>query len=93
MEILSASDVGHQLASRPAWKMERGSLIRLLEFPNFAKALEFVDKVGAEAEAMGHHPDIEIKYNKVRLALISHDAGCLTDLDFQLAAAIDSLLL
>lgn len=92
MELLSASDVGHQLASRPAWKMERGSLVRQVEFADFAKALEFVNKVGAEAEAMGHHPDIEMKYNKVRLSLISHDAGGLTDTDFELAAAIDNLL-
>lgn len=92
MELLSASDVGHQLASRPEWKMERGSLVRQFEFPDFVKALEFVNKVGTQAEAMGHHPDIEIKYNKVRLSLISHDAGGLTDTDFELAAAIDNLL-
>lgn len=92
MELLSASDVGHQLASRPEWKMERGSLVRQLEFPDFAKALEFVNRVGVEAETMGHHPDIEIRYNKVRLTLISHDAGGLTNRDFELAAAIDNLV-
>ncbi len=92
MEVLSASDVDHQLASRPAWKVERGNLVRQFEFSDFSKALEFVNRVGVEAETVAHHPDIDIRYNKVRLSLISHDAGGLTNRDFELAAAIDNLV-
>lgn len=92
MQLLSASDVGHQLAARHTWKIERGSLVRSFEFPNFSSALLFVNRVGEQAERIGHHPDIEIKYNKVRLSVVSHDAGGLTDLDFELTATIDTLL-
>ena len=53
--------------------------------------MHFVNSVAEMAEGAGHHPDIDIRYNKVRLALISHDAGGLTERDFDLAAAIDSL--
>lgn len=92
MEALSASEVSHQLAARPSWKMEKGHLIRQFDFADFAKALEFVNRVGELAEEMAHHPDIEINYNKVRLSLVTHDAGGLTNQDFQLAAAIDNLV-
>jgi 4a-hydroxytetrahydrobiopterin dehydratase len=91
MGLLNASDLRNQLASHPAWNIDRQSLVRQFVFPDFSKALEFVNKVGAEAEVMGHHPDIEIHYNKVRLSLVSHDAGGLTNRDFKLAAAIDNL--
>jgi 4a-hydroxytetrahydrobiopterin dehydratase len=92
MELLSESALRNQLASRPLWNIERDTLVRQFVFPDFVKALQFVNKIGAEAETMGHHPDIEIKYNKVRLVLTSHDAGGLTNLDFELAAAIDNLV-
>ncbi len=61
-------------------------------FPDFAAALAFVNRVGTAAEQAGHHPDIDIRYNRVRLALVSHDAGGLTEKDFALAATIDALL-
>jgi 4a-hydroxytetrahydrobiopterin dehydratase len=50
-----------------------------------------VNSVGELAEKAGHHPDIDIRYNKVRLALITHDAGGITAKDFELAAAADKL--
>jgi 4a-hydroxytetrahydrobiopterin dehydratase len=53
--------------------------------------MAFVNQVAEKAEKAGHHPDIDIRYNKVRLALVSHDAGGLTERDFDLATGIDSL--
>jgi 4a-hydroxytetrahydrobiopterin dehydratase len=50
-----------------------------------------VNRVGELAEQAGHHPDIDIRYNRVRLALISHDAGGLTEKDFDLAVQVQSL--
>jgi 4a-hydroxytetrahydrobiopterin dehydratase len=50
-----------------------------------------VNKVGELAEHAGHHPDIDIRYNKVRLALVTHDAGGITEKDFDLAAKADEL--
>lgn len=92
MPILTRDDVREKLKHIPEWKEERGEIVRMLTFPNFASSIHFVNAVAAKAEAAGHHPDIDIRYNKVRLALVSHDAGGLTQRDFDLAGAIEDLL-
>jgi 4a-hydroxytetrahydrobiopterin dehydratase len=92
MPLLDKDEVQERLGSLPDWREHEGEIVRLLEFPDFVAAMDFVNSVAAKAEAAGHHPDIDIRYNKVRLALVSHDAGGLTQRDFDLAAAIDSLL-
>ena len=66
-------------------------LTRTFEHKDFVAALSFVNRVGGLAEKAGHHPDIDIRYNKVRLGLVTHDAGGLTSKDFDLAAAVDNL--
>ena len=93
MPLLDKDEVQERLNSLPDWKEQHGEIVRYLEFPDFVMAMDFVNSVAAKAEAAGHHPDIDIRYNKVRLALVSHDAGGLTQRDFDLAAAIDGLLL
>lgn len=92
MPLLDKDEVQERLSSLPDWRELRGEIVRQLEFPDFVAAMDFVNSVAAKAEAAGHHPDIDIRYNKVRLALVSHDAGGLTQRDFDLAAAIDGLL-
>jgi 4a-hydroxytetrahydrobiopterin dehydratase len=75
----------------PEWK-RRGEVIRrTFEFADFKAALRFVNAVGRAAESMQHHPDIDIRWNRVRLALTTHDAGGLTTLDVDLAAKCDRL--
>ena len=91
MAALSQSDVESRLQSIPAWRVEGGELTRTIERKDFVAALAFVNRVGDLAEKAGHHPDIDIRYNKVRLGLVTHDAGGLTSKDFDLAAAIDRL--
>ncbi|MGC8548314.1 MAG: 4a-hydroxytetrahydrobiopterin dehydratase [Acidobacteriaceae bacterium] len=91
MPVLAASAVQEKLATLKNWKLEGEEIVRTLQFPDFPAAIQFVNKVAEKAEAAGHHPDIDIRYNKVRLALVSHDAGGLTDADFNMAAAIDKL--
>lgn len=91
MSVLGASAIQQMLKSIPDWKVEGGEIVRTYTFTNFIHSLEFVNLVGKKAEEMGHHPDIDIRYNKVRLALASHDAGGLTEADFALAAASDSV--
>jgi len=91
MATLSAKEIASHLQSRPGWKIEGGELVRAFKFETFRDAIGFVDKVADLAEEAGHHPDIDIRYNKVRLALISHDAGGLTTKDFAVAAAADGL--
>ena len=79
------------LGTIPGWKAkDRRTLIaRTYGFPGFRSALAFVAYVGELAEAQNHHPDIDIRYNKVSLTLSTHEAGGLSDKDFALAKLID----
>lgn len=92
MPILTADDVRHRLKSLQNWKFEQGEIVREVKFADFVAAMNFVNDVAEKAEAAGHHPDIDIRYNKVRLALVSHDAGGLTQRDFDLAASLEGLI-
>jgi 4a-hydroxytetrahydrobiopterin dehydratase len=92
MPPLSPSDIQTRLVSVPDWLVESGELVRIFLFKDFRAALAFVNKVADAAEHAAHHPDIDIRYNKVRLALVTHDAGGLTAKDFDLAAAADKLI-
>jgi len=91
MPSLSDSEIKSRLVTIPDWQIESGELVRTFLFKDFRASLAFVNKVGDLAEAAGHHPDIDIRYNKVRLALVTHDAGGITQKDFDLAAASDKL--
>jgi len=81
------------LRNLPDWSYEEGeqALVRTLTFPDFRHALAFVNRVGETAEQAGHHPDIDIRYNRVRLALSTHDAGGVTAKDFDVARQINAL--
>lgn len=91
MPILTPNEVQDRLQSLPQWRLEKGEIVRETAFADFVSAMDFVNAVADQAELAGHHPDIDIRYNKVRLALVSHDAGGLTPRDFDLAASIDAL--
>lgn len=66
-------------------------LVRTFTFSDFLAAIRFVNAVAEVAEAADHHPDIDIRYNKVTLALTTHDSGGLTEKDFALAAQADTI--
>jgi 4a-hydroxytetrahydrobiopterin dehydratase len=89
MPPLSDAEISTRLRSLPDWKVEAGVLTRTFAFKDFRASLAFVNKVGEVAENAGHHPDIDIRYSRVRLALVTHDAGGITTKDFDLAAASD----
>jgi len=91
MSPLSEPDVASRLTALPAWQVEKGELTRTFVFKDFLVSLAFVNQVAGLAEKAGHHPDIDIRYNKVRLGLVTHSAGGLTAKDFDLAVAIDKL--
>jgi 4a-hydroxytetrahydrobiopterin dehydratase len=91
MTPLSQAEIASRLTARPDWQIEHGELVRTFQFKTFPDAMTFVNKVAGAAEEAGHHPDIDIRYNRVRLALVSHDAGGLTGKDFDLAAGADRL--
>jgi 4a-hydroxytetrahydrobiopterin dehydratase len=86
MSKLSTDDARSRLTHLPGWQIEAGELVRTFQFKDFVASLAFVNRVGEAAEKAAHHPDIDIRYNRVRLALITHDAGGLTAKDFDLAA-------
>jgi 4a-hydroxytetrahydrobiopterin dehydratase len=91
MSVLSAEKIAESLRALPHWKLEGKEMVRRYEFADFVAAMAFVNRVAEKAEAAGHHPDIDIRYNKVRLALISHDQGGLTSRDVKMAGELDSL--
>ena len=88
MTVLNASEVDALLQQNPEWKLESGKLVRDWTFENFVQAMTFVNRVAELAEAAGHHPDIDIRYNQVRLGLISHDAGGITTRDAKMAVRL-----
>jgi len=91
MLIFSAEEAHSRLGKLSGWKIENGMLIKTFQFKDFLGSLHFVNRVGELAEGAGHHPDIDIRYNRVRLALTTHDAGGLTAKDFDLAEAAEQL--
>jgi 4a-hydroxytetrahydrobiopterin dehydratase len=85
---LSSAEIDALLKTNPEWKLQEGKLVREWSFKDFAEAMGFVNRVAALAESAGHHPDIDIRYNRVRLGLVSHDAGGITRRDADMAARI-----
>ena len=92
MPVFSSAQITENLATLPGWKLEGGNLEHTFVFTDFREAMSFVNSVAALAERAGHHPDIDVRYNKVRLALSSHDAGGITEKDFALAGEIGETL-
>ncbi len=73
----------------PAWRRQGEAITRTFQFKDFLGAMTFVHQVASLAEAAAHHPDIDIRWNRVTLALTTHDAGGLSEKDFALARQID----
>lgn len=74
------------------WAVTDGALERELEFDSFPAAVAFVDRLAEVAEAENHHPDIDIRYKRVRVRWTTHSAGGITDRDRELAARTDELV-
>ena len=91
MELLDPAIVDAALADGVAWERQGDELVKTRRGTDFADALAYVNAVGALAEAMNHHPDIDIRWNTVTMRLTTHSEGGLTDLDLELARRIDAL--
>jgi 4a-hydroxytetrahydrobiopterin dehydratase len=89
--LLEPEAVHTLLMELPDWKLQGNSIERVREFKGFREAISFVDAVAREAEALNHHPDIDIRYRKVHLVLSTHSAGGLTSMDFNLARKLDAI--
>lgn len=88
---LTAAEIKAALKSVPEWKKKGYAIARTYQFKDFADAIQFVNAVARPAEEAWHHPDIDIRWNKVTLTLTTHDAGGLTEKDFKLAQRFDRL--
>jgi 4a-hydroxytetrahydrobiopterin dehydratase len=91
MGKLSEAEVASKSGSVPDWTQSGAEISRTFQFKDFGVAMRFVNAVASEAEKANHHPDIDIRWNKVKLTLSTHDAGGLTDKDFALARICDQL--
>jgi 4a-hydroxytetrahydrobiopterin dehydratase len=89
--LLAESDIQKGLISLKGWKREGNEIAKQFELKDFVHAMGFVNSVALLAEKANHHPDIDIRWNKVRLVLSTHSAGGLTEKDFNLAKQIESL--
>ena len=87
---LSGEELTELLHQLPEWALEDGKLVRFFTFPDFVQAIAFVNRVAQLAEQAGHHPDIDIRYNRVKLALVSHDAGGITAQDAAMARSLSA---
>ena len=92
MAKLPEDRIAERLAPLSGWSREGDEIVKTFELPTFPAAIEFVTRIAERAEAANHHPDLDIRYRKVRVALSTHDAGGLTDNDFDLAAEIEGCL-
>lgn len=89
-EPLSDISIQRELGTLPGWSRRGDVLTRTYQFRNFSEAMGFVNRVADEAESADHHPDIDIRYSKVTIALSTHSAGGITEKDIALARAIDT---
>ncbi len=90
--LLTAAEINEFLQLHQSWKLESGSFVLECAFPSFPLAIAFVDRIAALAEEADHHPDIDIRYKRVKLTLISHDARALTKRDKSMVEKIDRMM-
>lgn len=90
-DLLTTEQLAERLKGAPDWSVADGQIAREFTLATFVAAIEFVGGVAAIAERLNHHPDIDIRYRRVRIAVSTHSAGGLTELDFELAARVDRL--
>jgi len=91
-ELLTDEELSRALQDIPTWQVVDGRLRRTVQCPTFPEAIEFVRRVAEAAEALNHHPDIDIRWRTVHLTLWTHDRGGLTEYDVELARRIDRVV-
>jgi 4a-hydroxytetrahydrobiopterin dehydratase len=88
---MTDEEIAMHLAGVPGWELTDGKLRRRFQFENFSRAFGFMTSLALVAEAKDHHPEWSNVYNRVVIDLSTHDAGGITTLDFELAAAANDL--
>lgn len=92
MKTITGQELLDAVMGVPGWGLDRGELVLEVTFGDFVTAIAFVNEVAKLAEEAGHHPDIDIRYNRVKFALVTHDAGGVTENDLKLALKINEAL-
>jgi 4a-hydroxytetrahydrobiopterin dehydratase len=88
---LSSEEITRQVDDLADWRQEADEIVADFEFDDFVGSLAFVTSVGEIAEEMNHHPDIDIRWNKVKLALTDHEAGGISQQDIEAAHRISAI--
>ncbi len=91
MTLLDDKEIQDRLAELDGWSLEGRQIVREFELEDFVGSIRFVDSLVEPAEAMNHHPDLAISWNKVTVAITNHAEGGLTEADFELATKIDGI--
>jgi len=91
MAVLTDSEIQQALGSLPDWTRKGIAIQRIFQFPDFKAAMAFVNRIADAAEQANHHPDIDIRYNKVTMSLVSHDSGGITKRDIGMAERINQM--
>jgi 4a-hydroxytetrahydrobiopterin dehydratase len=91
MKTYQNEEIQQKLTSLNGWKHKDNSIQKEFVFKDFKQAISFMVKVGEKAEELNHHPNWSNVYNKVDIALSTHDAGGITDKDFELASEIENI--
>lgn len=91
MALLNEQEVQTQLQQLPGWTLSGNAITWVKTLGNFVEAIAFVNRIVDPAEAANHHPDLAISYNQVTITLTTHDAGGLTQKDFDLAKILSRL--
>ena len=91
MALLSDFEIEARLGELEGWEREGEAIVKEFDRGDFVGSVRFVESIVNPAEAMNHHPDLEISWNKVPVTISTHSEGGLTGADFDLAAKIDAL--
>ena len=92
MPVLTNKQLSLHLKAVPKWSKRAQTIFRTFKFEGFLKSMDFVNRIARKAQKINHHPDIDIRFNKVTLKLTTHDEGGITEKDFSLAQQCDEVL-
>ena len=92
MPVLTTKQLGVHLKAVPNWSKRVQTIVRTFQFEGFLKSMDFVNRIARKAQKSNHHPDIDIRFNRVTLKLTTHDEGGITEKDFALARQCDEIL-
>jgi 4a-hydroxytetrahydrobiopterin dehydratase len=91
MPALTSKQVSIHLKAVPGWSKRGQAILRTFKFKGFLESIGFVNRIAKKAQRINHHPDIDIRFNKVSLKLTTHDEGGITEKDFVLARQCDEV--